>query len=92
MANKKKDSPQEADTAPKKGPVDFCRIEDCSASIWARKHVVQGVDRTFYSVTFERSYTDKAGTRRYTGFFAPDNLGKLVALCQKVEQKIRTLQ
>ena len=95
---KKESTPQdvvsapEAASVPRKGPLESLRLEDCSASIWARGRAVQGVERTFYSITFERSYVDKAGTRRYTGFFSPDDLGKLVSLCQQAEQKIRSLQ
>src|ERR1700731_4663063 len=85
-------SPPDAASVPRKGPIESLRIEDCSASIWGRQHAVQGVEKTFFSVTFERSYVDKAGTRRYTGFFSPDDLGKLVSLCQQAEQKIRNLQ
>ena len=95
---KKGSAPQEAVSAPdaasvpRKGPIESLRLDDCSASLWARIRESQGVEKTYWSITFERSYVDKAGTRRYTGFFSPDDLGKLVSLCQQAEQRIRTLQ
>ena len=98
-ASKKKESaPQAAETVtdtasvPRKGPLKTIRIDDVSVSIWANDRLVQGVSRTFYSATFERSYVDKTGSRKYTGFFSPDNLGKIVALCQQAEQMIHTFQ
>src|SRR5437899_97424 len=76
---KKGSAPQEAVSAPeaasvpRKGPLESIRLDDCSASLWARKRESQGAEKTYWSITFERSYVDKAGTRRYTGFFSPDD-------------------
>lgn len=74
----------------KRKPVVTLRIEDCSASVWAREYVVQGTPRTFYSVTLERSYKDRNGAWRYTRSFDADSLGKVASLCQKAEEAIRT--
>lgn len=75
----------------KRRPLATIRVEDCSASIWAREHVVQGSNKVFYSVTLERSYKDRDGAWKYTRSFEADSLGKLVILCQQVSEKIGTL-
>lgn len=75
----------------KRRPLATIRVEDCSASIWAREHVVQGSSKVFYSVTLERSYKDRDGAWKYTRSFDPDSLGKLVMLCQQASERIDTL-
>jgi len=75
----------------KRRPLATIRVEDCSASIWAREHVVQGSTKIFYSVTLERSYKDRDGAWKYTRSFDPDSLGKLVSLCQQASERIDTL-
>ena len=72
-------------------PVATIQVEDCSASIWARQHVVQGNPRVFYSVSLERSYKDRNGARKYTRSFDPDSLGKVVCLCQQAMSRIDDL-
>lgn len=72
----------------KRKPVATIRVEDCSASIWAREHVIQGQPRTFYSVTLERSYKDRDGAWKYTRSFDADSLGKVVSLCQQASETI----
>lgn len=76
----------------KRKPVAVVRVEDCSASIWARQHPVQGEAKTFYSVTLERSYKDRDGAWRYTKSFDADSLGKVVDLCQQASETINGLQ
>jgi hypothetical protein len=73
-------------------PFRTIRVEDCSASIWARDFVVQGHDRRFYSVTFERAYKDRDGAWKYTKSFDPESLGKLVSLCQQASELIAGLE
>lgn len=75
----------------KRKPVAVIRVEDCSASVWAREVMVQGQPRTFYSVSLERSYKDRDGAWKYTRSFDADSLGKIVSLCQQAEQTIRGL-
>jgi hypothetical protein len=91
MCPKKKDSaaPEGAETAPKKRtPIRTIRVEDCSISIWHRTHAVKGKLITFYSLTLERSYRDKEGGWRYTKSFGPEDLPRIVILCQQAETAI----
>jgi hypothetical protein len=76
----------------KRSPVKTLRVEDCSASIWARDFMVQGQMRRYYSVSFERSYKDRDGAWKYTKSFDVESLGKLVALCQQASEVIPALQ
>ena len=76
----------------KRKPVATHRVGDCSASVWSREHVLQGVPRVFYSVTLERSYKDRDGSWKYTRSFDAENLGAVVSLCQQAEETIRGLQ
>ncbi|GEM_PF-1968632 len=75
----------------KKKPVATIRVEDCSASIWAREHVAQGKPRVFYSVTLERSYKDRDGAWKYAKSFDAESLGKVVSLCQQASETISGL-
>lgn len=75
----------------KRKPAAVIRVDDCSASIWAREVMVQGQPRTFYSITLERSYKDRDGAWKYTKSFDADSLGKIVSLTQQAEEKIRGL-
>jgi hypothetical protein len=96
-SKKRKAAPQAPATAEqpsqdaKRKPVAVIRVDDCSASIWAREVMVQGQPKTFYSVTLERSYKDRDGAWKYTRSFDQDSLGKIVSLCQQAEEKIRGL-
>jgi hypothetical protein len=78
--------------AAKRLPVKTLRVEDCSGSIWAREQMVRGEMRTFFSVTFERSYKDRDGAWKYTRSFDPDSLGKLVTLCQQASEAITSFR
>lgn len=94
-SRKKKESaatPEVAEPAEKRMPVKSLRQDDCSASIWAREYPVQGKPTVFYSVTLERSYKDRNGSWRYTKSFSPDDLGKIVALCQQAEAALSELR
>lgn len=84
-------APEAAESA-KRAPAKTLRQDDCSASIWTREYPVQGKPTTFYSVTFERSYKDRKGSWSYTKSFAPEDLGKLAALCQQAEEAIAELR
>jgi hypothetical protein len=82
----------EAAPAAKKLPLRTLRVDDCSASIWARDYLVRGTMRTFLSVTLERAYRDRNGVYKYTHSFDADSLGKLVTLCQQASEVIHTIQ
>jgi len=81
-----------AATVLKRQPLRTIRVEDCSASIWAREAQVRGDIVVFYSVTFERSYKDRDGSWKYTKSFDFESLGKLVRLCQEASEVIESLQ
>jgi hypothetical protein len=87
-----KASTQAASQDVKRRPVQTLRVDDCSASIWAREFTVQGKPKTFFSVTIERSYKDRDGAWKYTKSFDADSLGKVVALCQQAADAIAGLQ
>lgn len=73
-------------------PVRSFRVEDVSAAVWERKLLVRGEERTFYSVTFERSYKDSLGQYRYTRSFDLDSLGKVVTVAQQAAEFIHGLE
>lgn len=75
----------------KRKPVATVRVEDCSASIWAREHVIQGKPKVFYSITLERSFKNASGVWQYTKSFDPDSLGKIVSMCQQASETITGL-
>ena len=83
---------QDVSQEAKRRPLQSFRKGDCSASVWARDHVVRGESRRYFSVTFERSYRDSTGHYRYTRSFAPDDLGSLMGLCQLAAEYITALQ
>jgi len=76
----------------KRRPVQTFRVDDVSASIWVREHLVRGQMTKFWSVTMERSYKDAAGQWRYTKTFDSDSLGKVVSLCQQANEYISLQQ
>jgi hypothetical protein len=72
-------------------PVATLRVLDCSASIWAREHLIQGKPKVFYSISLERSYKDRDGRYRYTRSFDPESLGAVVQLCQQASESLAGL-
>ena len=98
-AKKKKDVPSApAERKPlaapvaSNGPVKVLRIDDVSASIFARERQYNGKPTAFYSVSFSRSYKDPRGERKFTKSFDTDDLGKIVELSQRASETIRNLQ
>lgn len=95
MENKKKKEASRTEvTAPqeaKRKPIKSLREGDVSVSIWARNQVIRGEPRTFYSVTFERSYKDRDNTWRYTRTFDIDSLGHVVSLAEQAADWVRAL-
>src|SRR2546425_577859 len=76
----------------KRRPIQTLREGDVSASIRAREVQSQGKPVTFCSVSFERSYRDRAGTWKYTKNFDASDLGALVAVAQRAAEYIESLQ
>src|SRR5665213_3102161 len=90
---KKKGASLEAPAAEAaKGPIKVCIIDDVSASVFSRDNLANGEMRTFYSVSFSRSYKDGAGKRMYVKTFNLEDLGKVVAVAQQADEFIRKLQ
>ena len=71
----------------KRGPVKQCRLEDVSASVFARERD----GRTFYSVSFTRSYKDRDGQWKYTKNFDVADLGKVVTVTQQAAEWIHDM-
>ncbi len=85
---------KDATTAPqeeKRKPIKSFSVEDVSASVWSRQHLVRGQPKTFYSVTVERSYKDRDGTWKYTKSFDQDSLGKVIQTVQQAHEFIAGL-
>jgi hypothetical protein len=93
MDTKKKDkASKEAKAAPAaNGPIKVFLEDVVSGSIFAREVKVRGEMRTFYSVSFSRSYTDADGVRKYVKTFNLEDLGKVAAVAQHADEYIRTL-
>jgi hypothetical protein len=93
MDNKKNKgvSPETPAAEAAKGPIKVCIIDDVSASVFARDHLANGEMRTFYSVSFSRSYKDSDGKRVYVKTFNLEDLGKVIAVAQQADEFIRKL-
>lgn len=94
-ATKSKDASKEGEQAtnqPKRRPIHSIREADVSLSVWSREVTVRGEERTFYSVTVERSYRDSMGQYRYTRSFDPQSLPPLVSLIQRASEYIFHLE
>ena len=95
------DAKKNKETEAKKAPVPqttegskalkVFRIDDVSASVFARDRQIRGESRTFYSVTFSRSYKDSSGQWRYTKWFDLDDLGRVVTVAQQASDYIHGL-
>jgi len=81
---KKKDEPQTSNA-----PVKVIVIEDVSASVFQRKYLMRGEERTFYSVSFSRSYRDSRGEWKYIKSFNLEDLGKVISVAQQGDEFIR---
>lgn len=94
-AKKANDKPAETQAAAKtatpeakRGPAKQCRIDDVSASVFVRDRN----GRTWYSVSFTRSYKDRDGTWKYTKNFDVEDLGKVVTVAQQAAEWIHGQQ
>lgn len=91
MKNEKK-RPDEGQNA--QGPakaMKVFRIDDVSASVFARERQFRDETRTFYSVTFSRSYKDSSGQWKYTKWFDLEDLGKVVTVAQQASDYVHGL-
>ena len=84
------ESPASSDE--KRSPVKSFREGDVSASIFARTHRVRGEDRTFYGVSFTRSYKTASGRFQYTKNFNAEDLEKVATVSQQAAEYIHSLQ
>lgn len=73
-------------------PLETFFLDDVSASVFPRDVKTKNGMRTFYGVSFSRSYRDSKGTRRYVKTFNQEDLGKVVTVAQKADDFIRKLQ
>lgn len=91
--NKKAAATQEAAPPKAEGTnaLKVFRVDDVSASVFARDRQFRGEPRTFYSVTFSRSYKDSTGQWRYTKWFDAEDLGKVVTVAQQASEYIHGL-
>ena len=77
-------------TAPavhKPRPIHTVKIGALSASIWPN---TTGEGRTFYSVTFERTYRGDGNERKTSSSFNHDDLLNLAKLAERAEAYIAT--
>src|SRR4051812_46373097 len=75
-----------------KTPIKVLRIDDVSASIFARETKTKNGKVTYYSVSFSRSYKDPSGQWKYTKSFSLDDLGNIVELCKQANDFVRDIQ
>ena len=87
VTKKKKDASAKEGAA---SPVKVFRMDEVSASIFARKGVVQGEPVTFHSVSFSRSYKDAKGERHYTKNFDSRDMSKIMLLAKQAGEFIDT--
>ena len=66
------------------------RIEDVSASVFARDRKLRDSTVTFYGVSLSRSYKDADGTWKYAKNFDAEDLGKLVGVIQQASEFIQS--
>jgi hypothetical protein len=91
-AKKKTNPPEKGAATTANSPVKTFVVDDVSASVFAREFQATNGIRTFYSVSFSRSYRDSAGTRRFVKTFNLEDLGKVVTVAQQADEYIRKLQ
>ena len=92
MDDKKKKVSAPAETDQANGPIKVFVMDDVSASVFSRVVPVNGHERTFYSVSFSRSYRDSSGARKYVKTFNLEDLAKVVSVAQQCEEHVHTLQ
>ncbi|MBI1346309.1 hypothetical protein GC163_08455 [bacterium] len=87
MTDKKKKAADEAQAS--NAPIKVIVLEDVSASVFERKYLMRGEERTFYSVSFSRSYRDSRGEWKYIKSFNLEDLGKVISVAQQADEFIR---
>lgn len=88
MDNAKKKKDKEVSAPTDAGPLKVIRIDDVSASIFARDRKIKDEDVTFYSVSFSRSYKSADGEWKYTKNFDEEDLGSVMTLAKQASEFI----
>lgn len=70
-------------------PIHTIREGDVIGSIWSRETKAQGKPVTYLSLTLERAYQDKDGTRKYTKSFGSENLDKLAQVVDQAREYMK---
>lgn len=70
----------------KRAPIKTFLEEDVSASIFSRQVVYKGQHKTFYSISFSKSYKDLSDEYKYTKNFDVQDLPKVVIVAQKAAE------
>jgi hypothetical protein len=73
------------------GPIKVFLIDDISSSVFAREVPTKAGQRTFYSVSFSRSFVDSKGVRQYVKTFDREDLGKVAQVAQQADEYVRQL-
>ena len=82
----------QAEPEGKQDPLKIFRRDDVSASNFGCERQVQGEIRTFYSVTFSRSYKDASDRWRYTKWFDAEDIRKVIAIAQQASDYLQGLK
>ncbi|MFO0935749.1 MAG: hypothetical protein U0798_04425 [Gemmataceae bacterium] len=61
---------------------------DVGASIWSRLVTVKGEPITYYSVSFERSYRDRDGNRKYSKSFDMEHQPKVMEVSKMAHDRL----
>ena len=74
---------QQVQVARKPGPEKKIRAGALSATIWRNEGKKEGQVSTYYTVSIERSFKDKAGEWKHTASLRQDDLPKVTLLLQE---------
>jgi hypothetical protein len=91
MDARKQNPASGAQEGPALAPVEVFTAGDVSAAVFAREQSVRGGTRTFYSVSFSRSYRDAEGNRQYVKTFDADGLDRVVEVARQADEYVRSL-
>lgn len=67
-------------------PVYKNQLNAMQIAVWANTHQVEGEDRTFHTITMERSYRDQEDQWHKTSQLRERDLGDAIALLQSAQQ------
>jgi hypothetical protein len=66
-------------------PVYKNQLNAMQIAVWSNTHQVEGEDRTFYTITLERSYRDKDDVWHKTKQLRERDIGDTIALLQSAQ-------